>query len=66
MLDPIKGANIVITGGAGMIGSTIARMALNHGARVTVLDAMATTLWEAIYSNLNGVMDQIDFLSKGI
>jgi hypothetical protein len=36
----LKGARVLITGGAGMIGSTIAHPAVAQGAQVTILDAM--------------------------
>ena len=36
----LRGARILITGGAGMLGSAIAHMALEAGAEVVVLDAM--------------------------
>jgi UDP-glucose 4-epimerase len=35
----LRGAQVVITGGAGMLGSAVARLALEHGADVTVIDA---------------------------
>ncbi len=42
MADALKGARLLVTGGAGFIGSNFARMALARwpGARVHVLDAM--------------------------
>ena len=50
MLDSLKGADILITGGgAGMIGNTIAHLAVQNGARVTVLDAMIPPM-AVIYS----------------
>ena len=36
----LRGKRIVITGGAGMLGSTITRLVLQFGAEVTVVDAM--------------------------
>ena len=36
----LRGKRIIITGGAGMLGSTIADLALQFGAEVTVVDAM--------------------------
>lgn len=39
MKNPLTGANVLITGGAGFVGSYIADLALDHGAaRVTVID----------------------------
>jgi UDP-glucose 4-epimerase len=40
-LSPLSGRRILVTGGAGMLGSTIARLAVAAGARVTLLDNMA-------------------------
>lgn len=39
MLD-VKGAEVLITGGAGFIGSNLARRLVKKGAKVTILDAM--------------------------
>lgn len=41
----LAGSRILITGGAGMIGSTIARLAAAAGARVTVLTRSSTHLF---------------------
>ena len=65
MLDSLKGANILITGGAGMIGSTIAHLAVQNGARVTVLDAMLPFYGGNLF-NLNGILDHIDFVTGDI
>ena len=37
---PLHARRILVTGGAGMLGSAIARLALEQGAEVTVVDAM--------------------------
>ena len=39
-LATLKGARVLITGGAGMIGSTIAHLAMAQGAQVSILDAI--------------------------
>jgi len=42
MPDAIEGKNVLITGGAGFIGSHLAERLLADGARVTVLDDLST------------------------
>jgi UDP-glucose 4-epimerase len=37
--DAMRGKKVMITGGLGMIGSTIARKAVDQGSRVTIVDA---------------------------
>jgi nucleoside-diphosphate-sugar epimerase len=54
----LAGAEVLITGGAGMIGSHIARLAAQQGARVTVLDAMLP-LYGGNLFNLQGLEDII-------
>ena len=39
-LSFFRDSRVLITGGAGMIGSTIARLLVEQGAEVTVVDAM--------------------------
>ena len=41
-LSPIENKRILITGGAGFIGSNIAEYLMLHGAKVRVLDNLAT------------------------
>ena len=52
---------MLITGGAGMIGSTIAHLAVAQGARVTILDAMLP-LYGGNRFNLRGILDAIQFI----
>jgi len=54
-------SRVLITGGAGMIGSTIARLLVEQGAEVTVVDAMGGKRF-----NLNGIMDKIVFVKGDI
>ena len=40
MLDAYRGANVVVTGGLGLIGSHVARMLVERGARVRIIDSL--------------------------
>jgi hypothetical protein len=64
-LGGLTGARVLITGGAGMIGSTIAHLAVAQGARVTILDAMLP-LYGGNRFNLHGILDQIQFIEGDI
>ncbi len=55
-------ANYLITGGAGFIGSNLARYILNQGHGVVVLDNLAT----GHLSNLEEIADQITFIEGDI
>jgi nucleoside-diphosphate-sugar epimerase len=61
----LAGAEVLITGGAGMIGSHIARLVARQGARVTVLDAMLP-LYGGNLFNLQGLEDIIAFIRGDI
>jgi UDP-glucose 4-epimerase len=65
VMTSIEGARVLITGGAGMIGSHIARLAVAQGARVTVLDAMLP-LYGGNLFNLDGIADRIAFVQGDI
>jgi UDP-glucose 4-epimerase len=56
---------VLITGGAGMIGSTIAHLAVARGARVTILDAMLP-LYGGNLANLTGIREAIQFIEGDI
>jgi UDP-glucose 4-epimerase len=56
---------VLITGGAGMIGSTIAHLAVAQGARVSILDAMLP-LYGGNRFNLWGILDAIEFIEGDI
>lgn len=60
-MNDLNGVKILITGGAGMIGSNIALKAVKRGAEVTVLDNMLP-MFGGNYFNLKSVMDDINFV----
>jgi nucleoside-diphosphate-sugar epimerase len=60
-----KDKNVLITGGAGFIGSSIAHELVASGAHVTVLDAMLP-LYGGNLFNLDGIIDKIDFVQGDI
>jgi UDP-glucose 4-epimerase len=64
-LSSINGARVLITGGAGMIGSTIAHLAVTQGAQVSILDAMLP-LYGGNRFNLRGIADEIQFIQGDI
>lgn len=64
-LTELHGKRVLITGGAGMIGSTVAHLAVEKGAKVTVLDAMLP-LYGGNMFNLHDIEDQIAFIKGDI
>jgi nucleoside-diphosphate-sugar epimerase len=64
-LDAFRGARVLITGGAGMIGSTIAQLAVAHGAQVKILDAMLP-LYGGNLFNLQGIIDKVEFIEGDV
>jgi len=56
---------VLITGGAGMIGSAIAHLAVEHGAEVTILDAMLPAYGGNRF-NLQPILDKIYFVKGDI
>jgi len=56
---------VLITGGAGFIGSNIAHALVKTGARVTVLDAMLP-LYGGNLFNLAGIRDEVEFVEGDI
>jgi len=56
---------MLITGGAGMIGSTIAHLAVAQGAQVGILDAMLPMYGGNLF-NLQGISDAIHFIEGDI
>ncbi|MFA5139628.1 MAG: NAD-dependent epimerase/dehydratase family protein [Elusimicrobiota bacterium] len=57
----LRGRSILITGGAGMIGSAIARQAVAAGAKVSILDNLAPQYGGNLF-NLEGIRDRIRFV----
>lgn len=57
--------NVLITGGAGFIGSSLAHALVKQGAKVTVLDAMLP-LYGGNEFNLEGIRDQVEFVTGDI
>jgi UDP-glucose 4-epimerase len=61
----LSNKKVLITGGAGMIGSTLARMAACCGAEVQIVDAMLP-LYGGNLFNLSGSDHRIDFVQGDI
>ena len=51
--------NVLITGGLGMIGSTVARKLVQCGANVTIVDALLKP-FGGNYFNIKGIEDKVD------
>ena len=64
-LATLKGSRVLITGGAGMIGSTIAHQVMAQGAQVTILDAMLP-LYGGNRFNLRGIIGEVQFIEGDI
>jgi len=58
MFTDFKNKQVLITGGAGFIGSTLAHHLVSHGARVTVVDSMIPDYGGNLH-NLDGILDRI-------
>jgi len=64
-LSFFQDARVLITGGAGMIGSTLARLLAEQGAEVTVVDAMLPAYGGNRF-NLKDILDKIVFVKGDI
>ncbi|HFE52688.1 MAG TPA: SDR family NAD(P)-dependent oxidoreductase [Bacteroidetes bacterium] len=61
----LRGANVLITGGLGFIGSNLAHRLVAEGAKVTVYDACLDPYgWNE--ANLDGIRDQVDFVKGDV
>lgn len=58
MFDAFNKKKVLITGGAGFIGSTLAHHLVRFGARVTIVDSMIPDYGGNLF-NLAGIQDQI-------
>ncbi len=65
MPDFFRGKRVLITGGAGFIGSSIAHALVPRGARVTILDAMLP-LYGGNLFNLEGIREEVAFVEGDI
>ena len=59
--DYFKGKSVLITGGAGFIGSSLAQALVPMGARVTVLDALLPQYGGNKF-NFVGIEEEIEFI----
>src|SRR5579871_6895480 len=57
----LSGKSVLITGGAGMLGSTVAQLAVEQGARVRIVDAMLP-LYGGDRFNLEPIEQEIEFI----
>ncbi|MEJ2092747.1 MAG: SDR family NAD(P)-dependent oxidoreductase [Syntrophobacterales bacterium] len=64
-LSYFSDSRVLITGGAGMIGSTIARLLVEQGAEVTVVDALLPAFGGNRF-NLQDIFDRIVFVKGDI
>jgi UDP-glucose 4-epimerase len=61
----MRGANVLITGGAGFIGSNLARRLVNAGSHVTVVDAMISPYGGNMF-NLSDIKKKIRFIEGDV
>ena len=58
MVNKIKNKKVLITGGLGMIGSNIAHLCVEYGARVTIVDAFVKPFGANLY-NIQDIKDKV-------
>lgn len=63
--DFFRDARVLITGGAGMIGSTLAHLLVAQGAKVIVVDAMLPDYGANLF-NLTGILDRLTLIRGDI
>ena len=61
-MENLKGKKIIVTGGAGFIGSNIVEELLNNDAEVIVIDNLSTGRIE----NIKPFLDKITFIEKSV
>lgn len=61
-MDKIKGKKVLVTGGAGFIGSHIVQRLVSLGAQVVVLDNLVTGKRE----NIEAYLDKINFIERDL
>lgn len=64
-MESFKDKRILITGGAGFIGSSLAKELVRYGAQVTIVDAMLP-LYGGNLFNLEDIKDDIEFVHGDI
>ena len=65
LMDDFKGKNVLITGGLGFIGSTLAHRLVEAKARVTILDAMLTPYGGNKF-NIKEIADHVELVNGNI
>lgn len=65
ILNKYKNKKILITGGAGFIGSSLAKELVSYGAKVTIVDAMLP-LYGGNLFNLEEIKNDIEFIKGDI
>ena len=60
-----EGKRVLITGGAGFIGSSLAHVLIGMGAEVTILDALLP-LYGGNLFNLDGIQEKVEFVKGDI
>ncbi len=65
MTNNFRNAEVLITGGAGFIGSTLAMSLVEKGARVTIVDAMIPPYGGNMF-NLQDIITKIQFLKEDV
>jgi UDP-glucose 4-epimerase len=63
--NAFNGKKVLVTGGAGFIGSSLAHALVGLGAKITIVDAMLP-LYGGNMFNLEGIRDKIKFISGDI